>query len=58
MGFIYRHYKLSLDVLKTKEQVDHYETLFSSGLYRKMTVELLLCSAHSPPKLNYVFESE
>jgi len=28
--FIYRHYKLDLDVLKAKEHIDHYETLFSS----------------------------
>lgn len=55
VGFIWRHYKLDFNVLKMKEHIDHYETLFSSGKYKYLIFELLLCSIHSPPKVNYTF---
>ena len=46
---IYRHYKLKLDVLKTKEQIDHYETIYSSGFYKYLIIEMVICAIHSPP---------
>ena len=65
MFFIYRHYKLDLDVLKVKEHIDHYgnylfiifpiETLFSSGQYKYLIAELTICAIHSPPKMNTKF---
>lgn len=66
--FIYRHYKLDLDVLKTKEHIDHYgnlpfhiittliiETLWTSGKFKYLIIELIICMIHSPPKVNAIF---
>ena len=58
MFAIYRHYKLDIMILKTKEHIDYYETLFTTGKYKYLIAELLICVVHSPPRVNATFEFE
>ena len=47
-----RTYLIRLSFLKFKQKLHINSTLYSSKLLWKLILELLICSIHSPPKLN------
>jgi len=47
-----RTYLIRLKFLKFKQKLNINATLYSSKLLWKLILELLICSIHSPPKLN------
>ena len=55
---VYRHYKLDLQFLKIKENIDFSESLASTGNLKYLIFEVILCLIHSPPMVNFHFEGE
>lgn len=51
--FIFNHYRLLLQFLKCKEFIDGNQNVFTTGQWKWMLIEILICSIHSPPFLNY-----
>ena len=50
------HYILLLKFYKIKELYFPEDTLFSSGLYKYLLIELFLNFFHSPPNLNFIIQ--
>jgi len=55
---IVNHYKLNLGYNKAKEWVDHTTTLWSSGQVKWLISEMIICSIHSPPFVNFTWTEE
>jgi hypothetical protein len=49
------HYFLKLKQLKLEFKAKDYDTLFSSGLYKGLFLELAICSLFDPPYVNSIF---
>lgn len=54
--FLIFRYALYLKIEKVKKNFDRLDTLFTSKLYIPMVCELLFCSIHNPPKVNYAIQ--
>jgi len=57
-GMIFTHYYLLLRKLKYELKAKPHDTLYSSGLFKMMLLELLICSTFNPPGLDYNFEGK
>lgn len=66
VSLIVRHYRILIQYLKVRDLIRPsgkyancftpcLETLRSTGLLRSMILECLICTLHSPPKLNAIF---
>lgn len=55
---IVAHYFLELNRLKCELKVKDHDTLFSSGLYRRLLVELAICILFDPPNVNSIFSGK
>ena len=55
---IYLHYRRNLEYLKLKNELHPEASLFSSKLYRKLLLELLLCSIVIPPGVEFSRKNE
>jgi len=52
---VYNHYRIVLELYKTKQKVDSYDTLKSAGLLKPMIIEVIYCLIHTPPGVNTVY---
>eukprot|EP00357_Protocruzia_adherens_P011713 CAMPEP_0114990140 /NCGR_PEP_ID=MMETSP0216-20121206/10613_1 /TAXON_ID=223996 /ORGANISM="Protocruzia adherens, Strain Boccale" /LENGTH=459 /DNA_ID=CAMNT_0002353247 /DNA_START=259 /DNA_END=1638 /DNA_ORIENTATION=+ len=53
--FIYRHYRFYIKFLKARQKLDIGDDMRSSGLLYPLLFELVFCSIHMPPGVNYEF---
>lgn len=57
-SLIFTHYILKLKQLKYELKIKEHDTLCSSGLYKGLLIELLICSLFDPPNVNSIFSGK
>ena len=55
---IVTHYLLRLKKIKYELKAKPHDTLITSGLYKMMCVELVICGTFNPPGVDYNFEGK
>jgi len=52
---IYFHYFYKIRVLQAEDKLSKYDNLYSSGLYKYMILEMIICGIFYPPHLNLIY---
>lgn len=54
LTLIYFHYLFKMRLYKAEDRLSKYDNMFTSGLYKNMLLEMLICAVFYPPYLNIV----